>query len=308
MQKMVDMIDEFIFDAEVRNLTKKTIKGYRNNMLYFNKYLESEGVTDFENVTTVLIKRYIRKHQGKNAKTSYINSTLKVIKAFYKWAVYENYINETDNPARNVKYLKGEKPLIKTFTNDEVKGMMEVYRGHDYLSMRNKAILAVLFDTGIRNHELCSLNMESVKDTYIVLWGKGRKERVVTKSPYLCKVLKRYERVKMSHFELRTCDPDPYFLSKSGKRLTGEAVERIVRKAGEEAGIRNEIRCSPHTCRHYFAQTQLLNGNDIYSISRLLGHSNISITKTYIQSMSDNDILSKGVLYSPLMNLNGQLR
>jgi integrase/recombinase XerD len=96
---------------------------------------------------------------------------------------------------------------------------------------------------------------------------------------------------------------DNYFLSNTGLPLTIEAVERIVKIAGEIAGVRKEIRCSPHTCRHYFAQTQLKNGLDVYSLSRILGHENIMITKRYLQSIQDEDIVLMAMKTSPLMNL-----
>ena len=85
--------------------------------------------------------------------------------------------------------------------------------------------------------------------------------------------------------------------------MTGEAVERVVKLCGKEAMVRTEIRCSPHTCRHYFAQAQLRNGLDVYSLSRLLGHEDISITKRYLQGLNDRNIVERSIKTSPLMNL-----
>ena len=94
-----------------------------------------------------------------------------------------------------------------------------------------------------------------------------------------------------------------YFLSQKGKMLTPEAIERVVKTCGREANIRKDIRCSPHTCRHYYAQAQLRNGLDVYSVSRLLGHEDIGITKRYLQSLQDEDVLSRAIKSSPLMNI-----
>lgn len=80
-------------------------------------------------------------------------------------------------------------------------------------------------------------------------------------------------------------------------------MERVVLECAEACKVRKTIRCSPHTCRHYFAQAQLKNGCDLYTLSRLLGHSNINITKIYLQSMDDERVLDMGVKTSPLMNL-----
>ncbi|MDG5852936.1 tyrosine-type recombinase/integrase [Clostridium beijerinckii] len=115
--------------------------------------------------------------------------------------------------------------------------------------------------------------------------GKGNKQRIVAISPYVKRLILRYEKCRDSRFRDRTIDENtPFFVSYRFKALTVEGIERVVKICGQKANIRKDIRCSPHTCRHYFAQAQLRNGLDVYSLSRLLGHENISITKRYLQS------------------------
>lgn len=207
------------------------------------------------------------------------------------------------NPVLKVSWMKEPKTIIKTFLDDEVKRMLEVYSGSNYLNMRNMAIMAMLFDTGIRNYELCMLPTSNIKDNCIVIFGKGKKERQVGKSPYLSKILLKYERVKKYYFEFKNIKFNNYFLSRTGKPLTNSAVERIVKVAGITANVSKNIRCSPHTCRHWFAQSQLKNGIDVYSLSRLMGHENIKITQRYLQGLKDNDVVSRSIKTSPLMNL-----
>ncbi len=119
----------------------------------------------------------------------------------------------------------------------------------------------------------------------------------------LKKIMIKYERARDEYIKDSIIKDDAYFLSYRGKRMTGEAIERIVKICGKEAKIRSEIRCSQHTCRHYFAQAQLRNGLDVYSLSRLLGHETVDITKRYLQGIKDNQILELSVKTSPLMNL-----
>lgn len=161
-----------------------------------------------------------------------------------------------------------------------------------------------LVDTGARNNETCTLLTKDIKDRVILLKGKGNKERQVAISPLLKKYMIRYERIKEYYFKNKILKYDNYFLSNTGKPLTIETVERVVRKAGEIANVREEIRCSPHTIRHWYAQEQLRNGLDVYSLSRLLGHESITITKRYLQSIQDEDIIDLSVKTSPLMNIN----
>lgn len=156
----------------------------------------------------------------------------------------------------------------------------------------------------MRNSELCGLKLTDIRDTYINILGKGKKVRHVPITTIINKYLIRYLRVRENYVKDKYCFETEYlFLSQKSKKLTPETVERIVRKCGEGCNVRNEIRCSPHTCRHYYAQAQLKNGCDLFTLSRLLGHSNINITKRYLQSMESEDTLILGAKTSPLMNL-----
>ncbi len=132
-----------------------------------------------------------------------------------------------------------------------MKRLLNYYNFSDYLNTRNKALIALLADTGLRNFEVCSLEIHNIKELHIVVKGKRNKERHVAISPYLKKHLIKYERIRDYYFKEKTFKCDYYFLSSTGKQLTVEAIERVVKIAGEEIGIgkgkRKDIRCSPHT-------------------------------------------------------------
>jgi integrase/recombinase XerD len=178
--------------------------------------------------------------------------------------------------------------------------MMSSCGGNDFLSVRDKAVLSTLFETGIRCWELCCIKPEDIHDDYIVITsGKNHKQRVVPITPILKKALMRYEAAKAIFFTLKPTD-NYYFLSNHGRQLTNSAIEHIVKRHGD--GI-DGIRVSPHTCRHFFAQQQVKMGTDLYTISRLLGHENIGITQTYLNSLRDSDIIKIAKQNSVLMNL-----
>ena len=125
--------------------------------------------------------------------------------------------------------------------------------------------------------------------------------RYVPLTPSINKALIRYTRARGSYIlDKHQYETRYLFLSQKGKKLTPETIERIVKDCGEQSGVRAEIRCSPHTCRHYYAQTQLKNGCDLFTVSRLLGHSNINITKRYLNSMDLYDIMEQAQKTSPL--------
>ncbi|GEP65226.1 integrase [Clostridium beijerinckii] len=299
-----DLLKEFILELEIRNYSKRTLKGYKNNNSLMFTYLEKEfNITDVEDVKPAHIKSYVKFLQRQGRKTTYINGIIKCFRAFFKYITDEEIIE--NNPMLKVNWLREGKVIINSFDDDEVNRMMKVYTGSDYMNIRNKCILAILFDTGIRNLELCSIKNDDVKETYLtVKQGKGRKDRRVALSPYVRRIIIRYVRCRDSYFANRNVDEaTPFFLSYRFKPLTIESVERVMKIAGEKAEIRKDIRCSPHTARHFYAISQLRNGLDVYSLSRCLGHENISITKRYLQGLKDEQIVEMSVKTSPLMNL-----
>ena len=202
-----------------------------------------------------------------------------------------------------MNWQKQGKVLINTFTDEEVRSLLDVFDFSSFLSARNKLILAIAFDTGARNTEMCNILEKDVLDNVILLHGKGNKERHVPLTPYLKRAIIKYRRIKAVYFADKIVPYQNLLLSRTGRPLTKEAMEYVFKQAAEQAEIRAEIRCSPHTARHYFAQTHLRNGLDVYSVSRLLGHENINITKRYLQSMQDSSIVELAVKTSPLRNL-----
>lgn len=297
-----DLVKEFVFDCEIRKLSSRTTTTYRENITQLFNYVENEwGVTELENITSMQIKKFFQYLIAKRLSESYCNTILKSLRAFYKYCLQEEYILK--NPCEKVPWQKQPKTIIKAFNDEEIVKMLKSYNTSSFLDVRNRALIAFLVDTGARSLETCLLRNQDISEMFITIKGKGNKERYVAVTPYLKKYMIKHERVKEFYFKNKKVGYDNYFLSRTGRPLTVEALEVIVRKAGEIAGVRDEIRCSPHTIRHYHAQTQIKNGLDVYSLSRLLGHESISITKRYLQSMNDEDIVRMSVKTSPLMNL-----
>lgn len=296
-----DAIKEYVYEIQVRNYTPRTIKTYRNCLLRYAEYLRKVNeIVELEDTTPVHIKQFLKSLKDKDRSTVYLNTVLKNLRSFYKYCYQEGYCLDI---ARKVVFLKEKKTVIKTFNDKEVKKMLEYYDFSSYMNARNKCIMALLFDTGIRCLELCQLKRLDIKETVIHVLGKGNKERVVPISPYLKRIMIKYERIRDAYLKDDIIHYDNYFLSSRNKPLTVEAVERVVKIASKGAKVRDDVRCSPHTCRHFYSQAQLRNGLDVYSLSRLLGHEDIAITKRYLQSIKDKDVVELGVKSSPLMNL-----
>ncbi|WP_252246715.1 tyrosine-type recombinase/integrase [Clostridium sp. ZBS4] len=277
-----DLLKEYKYDMQVRNYSKRTIKTCYNSTLKFITYCKAEfDVEEIEELLPLHLKRYITYLQELGRSEVYINSILKYLRGFFKYCVLEDYISEKQNITKKVRWLREKKSMIITFTDAEVQKMIKVWDYKNFYHARNKAIIATLFETGIRNNELCTLKIMEVRDTIIKVLGKGNKERYVPISSALKKILIRYKRIRAEYIKDKLVTDDYYFLSYRSRQLTIEAVEIVVKQTGESARVRKEIRCSPHTCRHYYCQFLLRQGVDSYSISRLVGHSNTNITKIY---------------------------
>lgn len=300
-----DVLKEFLFDCKIRKLSDRTIKGYKNNNLKMFGFIKQEyGIIELEEINHIAIRGYLEYLTNLGLKETYINTLIKSFRAFFKYCVKENYINR--NPMDRIYCQKEPITLINTFTDEEVSRMIKFYSGSKFLDVRNQLIMVILFDTGMRNSELCELKMTDIRDTYFKIMGKGNKERHVPITPAINKVLIKYLRVRENYINNKiNYDTEYLLLSQKGKKLTKEAVENIVRYCGTKCRVREGIRISPHTCRHYYAQSLLKNGCDLFTVSRLLGHSNINVTKRYLQSIQEDDTLELGIKTSPLSNLKG---
>lgn len=279
-------IQEYLTEIEIRKYTPRTIRSYRLHLGSFNRFLlENTEVREVEEITLASVRQYSKFYVDLGRKGTYVNSMLKSVKSFIQYCYDEGYGGF--NTRKTFKWCKEDKPIIQVFQTKDVKQMLRACSGNDYLSIRDRTILTLLFETGIRCLELCCIQESDIHDDFIIINGKNHKQRVVPITAVLRKALIRYEVATKNYFALKTID-DYYFLSFRGRQLTVSAVEHIVLRRGE--GIEG-VRVSPHTCRHFFAQQQVKMGTDLYTISRLLGHENISITQTYLNSLRDDEVI-----------------
>lgn len=248
-------------------------------------------------MTLAVVRQFSLFMSARGKKGSYINGLLKVAKAFIQYCYDEGYGGF--NTRKNFKWCKQDKAVVMAFQPEDVRKMMQSCKGYGFLQLRDMAVLTVLFETGIRCWELCCIQKKDIHEDFIIINGKNHKQRVVPITPILRKAMLKYESAAEQYFTLKNTD-DYYFLSNHGRQLTNSAVEHIVKRHG--AGI-EEIRVSPHTCRHFYAQQHIKMGTDLYTISRLLGHENIQITQTYLNSLQNKEVISISKQKSVLLSL-----
>ena len=262
------------------------------------RFCEEEAkITEAEELTVAVVRQFSLYMSARGKKGSYINGLLKVAKAFIQYCYDEGYGGF--NTRKNFKWCKQDKAVVMAFEPEDVRKMMQSCKGYSFLQLRDAAVLTALFETGIRCWELCCIQKKDIHDDFIIINGKNHKQRVVPITPILRKAMLKYESAAEQYFTLKNTD-DYYFLSVHGRQLTNSAVEHIVKRHG--AGIEG-IRVSPHTCRHFYAQQHIKMGTDLYTISRLLGHENIQITQTYLNSLRDKEVISISKQKSVLLSL-----
>lgn len=295
-----DALKDYKCYCQIKEFTEKTMKNKQQEYKQLKHYLiEKRGIKEIENVTKYDLQAYVRLKQKDGLQPTSIHSMFRMIKAFFSWCETQGYIQE--NIAKEVTLPKVPKKVINGFTSDEVQAMINAFSYKTYIECRNKAIIAMLADCGLRNMELRNLKNEDIRDNSILVNGKGNKQRIVFISPDLKRILIRYERLKEEYF-IDTYTSDHYFLNYTGGSLGHVALDNIIKKAGERAKIKGK-RISPHNFRHYYAVTCLFEGMDVFSLSKLLGHSDISVTQKYLESFDNNQLKQKAVTFSPLMTM-----
>ena len=287
---MDEAIQEFGFDCKIRKLSPKTIDNYRKQLKYLQRYLRGEyQIENVEDIRSFHIKQFLSFMDDKGRKARYINDLLKVFKTFFNYLNKEGTIKE--RPTANIKNMKMPKVKILTFNNVEVRKLLYYFDKRDFLSVRNRTMIALFFDTGMRLSEVILMEADQIHEDYILVHGKGAKERLVPVSPYLAKALMQYRLVREKHFESYKIPERYLFVSRTGKKLTPEAITKFLKKAAKDVGVNDQIRVSPHTCRHTFAHMQLKNGLDLYSLSRVMGHESVAITQRYLEGLEDQEVV-----------------
>ncbi len=307
MVKIIELLDDLYLNQKIEGKKLHYIQLCLTRLNRWKDFMKQEyDIEDIEGVRAIHIKSYIQMCQSTGKEiNSTINGHIATLRVFFKYLVEEEYMEELDNPIRRIKNLKEDKRVIVTFNDDEVARVINDVKEETYSNIRDKLILILLFDTGIRVSELCNIKVNDISRKHILIHGKGSKERLVYISNIMRRYMRKYEKVKEERFcrkELSEIE-DYYFLDQCAIQLSRSRINKILKEHCKNVGIRKEVRCSPHDCRHYFAQKQLRNGIDIYSLSRLMGHFDTQITSKYLRGLEQDDILDIGRVHSPLKDL-----
>lgn len=266
-------ISDFLSYLEVEaNYSKNTINSYENDLNKFEEYYKSK---DLLKITSKDIEKYIQTLSDLAPTT--VSHNISSLKTFYSYFLKQGRIS--NNPTDGIKSPKLGIHLPTYLTIDEVNKLLDI-EVTDAFSSRNKAILELMYATGLRISEVISLEFKNIDydECIIRVMGKGSKERIVPVNDYAIKYLKEY--INNYRPELVKNEINNYiFLNNHGRMLTRQGIFKMIKNYAALKNIKKTI--GPHTLRHTFATHLLENGADLRVIQELLGHSDISTTQIY---------------------------
>ena len=292
---MEDQLKDFIhFLIVEKGLAKNTIVSYERDLKSYIKYFRNvEQLKSFNEVERIHIIHFLGhlKEQGKSSRT--LARHVASIRAFHQFLLRER-VSDHD-PSVHIETPKLERTLPKVLNLEEVETLLDSPDAKDHYGIRDKAMLELLYATGIRVSELIGLQTGDVHLTmgFVRCIGKGNKERIIPIGKTALAALEHYVNNGRSHFISKKNHDHALFLNHHGKQLTRQGFWKILKKLARDAGIEKDL--TPHTLRHSFATHLLENGADIRAVQEMLGHSDISTTQiyTHVTKTRLKDVYSK---------------
>lgn len=259
------------FIGSEKGLSIHTIEAYERDLRTF---LSSYPKTSLESITQEEIISFIEKMKGKGYASSSLSRSLVAIKVFFRFLKRERLI--VQDPTALIESPKLWQLIPEVLTENEITALLKQPDVDLEIGARDRAILEMLYATGMRVSELCSLNVHDVDDQTVHVRGKGGKERIVPIAAVAIEALDHYLSFRR---DVKKLKDEPLFLTKKGKRIGRTQVWVRLKHYGKGAQIDKVI--SPHTLRHSFATHLLDHGADLRVIQELLGHADISTTDRY---------------------------
>jgi integrase/recombinase XerD len=276
---MNNLVDSFLsYQAAVKGLSKNTVESYGRDVLKFINYLDKRNISAIEGVRYNDILQYLTTLQEDGINIRSVARNLASLKQFFKFLLLEKKIVE--DPSLKIKTPKLKRSIPGFLSLQEVERILSSPDPASYEGIRDRAMLETLYACGIRASELVNLELNSVNFElgYLIVYGKGSKERLVPTGEKARTALKDY--LTLSRPNILKTRSSPYlFVTRRGEEMTRQGFWKILKNYAIKCGINRKI--SPHTIRHSFATHLLQRGADLRTIQVMLGHSDISTTQIY---------------------------
>lgn len=275
------LLEQFIDHLWMEHgLSENTLSAYRNDLAGFSSWLACDQ-SGLVSVSTSDVQRYLANKFEQGYKSRSSARLLSTLRRFYVWLLRDKRINE--DPTRLLEAPKAERPLPVSVNEEQVVNLLNAPDTGNDIGYRDRAMLELLYATGLRVSELVNLQLSqlSIEPGVLRIMGKGNKERLVPVGEVALDWLSAYMRhVRPSLLQNKSTATNAVFVTQRGKAMTRQAFWYMIKRCAAGAGLDPE-KLSPHTLRHAFATHLLNHGADLRVVQMLLGHSDISTTQIY---------------------------
>lgn len=281
MRGEVDRFEQYL--REVKQASENTVQSYRRDLMQMITYLEEKEIREAAKVTKTSLHGYIlhMEEQGKAATT--ISRMMAAMKAFFNYECMQACIRR--NPAESLHAPKVEKKAPVVLSVDQVSALLAQPSGQTPKEIRDKAMLALLYATGIRVSELIGIQMEDINmNIGFLVCRDGERERTIPFGRSAKVALEEYLEHARNEL-LRGKGSDYFFVNCTGGAMSRQGFWKIIKYYGEKAGIEEDI--TPHTLRHSFAAHLIARGADMRAVQTILGHSDMATTQMYAAYRED---------------------
>ncbi|WP_230678514.1 tyrosine recombinase XerC [Lacticaseibacillus zhaodongensis] len=278
----MDELEDFVrYLAVERHYSPQTVKAYRRDVQSFLDFIKATGdKDDLLKVDTLDVSAYLDYMDERDYSPATTSRKLSSLRGFYRYLLKIGSVQE--NPFAMVESKKGHRRLPHFFYEPEIAELFKAVQGDDALTVRNRAILEVLYDTGIRVSECVNLTLEQIdfNTQSMLIHGKGDKDRYVVFGDSCQAALKRYlNSARKELGGIKSLVEPHVFLNQHGHPLTARGVEYILDQVIKQTNLTSSIH--PHMLRHSFATHMLNHGADLRTVQELLGHASLSTTQIY---------------------------
>lgn len=262
-----------------KNYSEYTIKFYRQDIEHFFMFMNEQGISDLQKVEYFDARLYLTQLYSSKYKRASLARKISSLRSFYKFLMREKIVVE--NPFALLIQPKKELRIPKFFYQEEMEKLFQVCDGPSPLEKRNKALLEILYSTGIRVSECANIQLKDIDFDFdaILVNGKGNKERIVLFGSFARVALHDYINTARNQLMLTAAPHHQLFVNYKGTPLTVRGIRHILNSVIEKAALTGKMH--PHMLRHTFATHLLDNGADIRTVQELLGHEYLSSTQVY---------------------------
>ena len=272
-----DSVEKFLHHLTTeKQLSPHTVDNYARDLAKLVDQLENQESSTADSIDNLQIRHTMSQLHRKGLSGRSLQRWLSAMRSFFRYCIRQGWCK--NNPADDVRAPKSPKPLPKTMDVDEVSQLLE-FKRNDWLGLRDRAMLELLYSSGLRISELCSMDIYDLDmgDASLRVTGKGGKTRELPVGKQALNAIRHWLKVRAEHSSLES--GQAMFITKRGTRISPRSVQQQLRRYGIDQGINKPL--SPHMLRHSFASHILESSGDLRAVQELLGHSNISTTQIY---------------------------